>query len=91
MMKTLLSIGLSTVVLFAMMPAAMAETASKKEIRNDRVSVSKQIAQYDINPFADTKRMMRNDRVSYSFPELKETTQEKKTRIMRNDRVTVNR
>lgn len=92
MMKTLISVGVSVAVLFTVMTSASADVV-KKEIRNDRVTVTKtastQIAQYDINPFKDRERKMRNDRVNYAFPKVEAAVQEKKQRVMRNDRVSV--
>lgn len=84
-MKTLLSVVLSSVVLTATMSSAMAAD-TQKVVRNDRVTVNKGIAQYDINPFVDQKRIARNDRVSYNLPKV-EKKAEKKERIVRNDRV----
>ncbi|WP_168377985.1 hypothetical protein [Acinetobacter cumulans] len=52
------------------------------------MQVSKQIAQYDINPFVDSRRVIRNDRAQYSFPKVKKVA-EKQSRIARNDRVSM--
>lgn len=89
-MKSLYAFALSSVVLAATVPAAMANADTKKEMRNDRIYIKQGIAQYDINPFVDRKRAERNDRVSYVLPK-GEVNRENKTvnkqRIIRNDRV----
>lgn len=84
-MKALLSVVLSSVVLTATMSSAMA-VETQKVIRNDRVTVTQGIAQYDINPFVDQKRVMRNDRVNYNLAKT-EKKAVKQERIVRNDRV----
>lgn len=86
-MKSLIAFSIS-VITFVGMSTAFAAQPAKTEIRNDRVTVKKQIAQYDINPFVDSKRVARNDRISYSFP--KPTARQAKVnkeKVVRNDRV----
>lgn len=89
-MKSLYAFALSSVVLIATIPAAMANVDSKNVMRNDRISINQAIAQYDINPFVDSKRMARNDRISYVLPKDEMNKENKivsKKRIIRNDRV----
>lgn len=93
-MKTLGSVSFSIVILCASMTSVYASPHAKSQLRNDRVSVSKGIQQYDINPFIDSKRVVRNDRVSYSNPKVKvkdETSAVQKHRFVRNDRMIVNK
>ena len=89
-MKSVLTMGLCSIALMVAMPS-MASNSDHK-VRNDRVFVSKGIAQFDINPFTDSKRVVRNDRVSYSRPQVESTTETvavEKHRYVRNDRVTI--
>ena len=93
-MKASLSVVVCSIVLSIMMPSAIACATDKKEIRNDRVSVSKSIPQFDINPFTDSKRVVRNDHISYSHPKVEadqnaETTTSQKRRYIRNDHVII--
>lgn len=93
-MKTSIKMGVCSIALLIAMPTAMAHGTDKKHVRNDRVSVSKGIQQFDINPFVDSKRVVRNDRVSYSHPKVDvkdETLAVQKHRFVRNDRVIVNK
>lgn len=89
-MKTLLSLGIATIV----MTSAISTQASNSttQLRNDRVTVTKNIHQYEINPFTDSKRVVRNDRVRYSSPQVErstETVTAEKRRYVRNDRVSI--
>lgn len=93
-MKTSLSMGACAIALLIAMPSAMAHGTDNKQVRTDRVSVSKGIQQFDINPFVDSKRVVRNDRVSYSNPKVEvkdESLAVQKHRFVRNDRVIVNK
>ena len=95
-MKASLSISVCSLVLFISIPTLASDT-NQKEIRNDRISVSKSIQQFDINPFSDSKRIVRNDHIRYSHPKAEtdhkdddaETTIKKKRRYIRNDHVTI--
>lgn len=87
-MKILVIAVMGSLLSMGLMQSAQADSAKQKMVRNDRVQVSKQIAQYDINPFVDNRRVMRNDRVQYSFPKVKKVD-EKQPSIVRNDRVRV--
>ncbi|WP_338560162.1 hypothetical protein [Acinetobacter sp. KS-LM10] len=92
-MKTLLSVALSSVMIVSVIPSAFAAD-TQKVTRNDRVSVSKGIPQYDINPFVDNKRAVRNDRVSHSSSKVQKQDEKqavKKERIVRNDRVVLSK
>lgn len=82
-MKTYLSVVLSSVIYTAILSSAMAED-TEKAVTNDRFMVNKGIAQYDINPFVDQQRVMRNDRVS---KDLGQMDTENKADIVCNDRV----
>ena len=86
-MKTFVSLVVVSMLSVVMMQSALAES-SEKMMRNDRVQVTKHVAHYDINPFVDSRRVIRNDRVQYNMPKV-EKVAEKKQRIMRNDRVSV--
>ncbi|NHC02842.1 hypothetical protein G9F31_03520 [Acinetobacter sp. 187] len=89
-MKTALKMGLCSIALIMAMPAMASN--SDHQVRNDRVSVSKGIQQFDVNPFTDSKRVIRNDRVSYSHPNVEtatETVAVQKHRYVRSDRVTI--
>ena len=86
-MKTFVSLVVVSMLSVVMMQSALAES-SKKMMRNDRVQVTKHVAYYDINPFVDSRRVIRNDRVQYNMPKV-EKVAEKKQRNMRNDRVSV--
>lgn len=88
-MKTLLSVALCAIGVCVASSAAMANPSAKKEIRTDRVSVSSNIQQFDINPFTDSKRVVRNDRVSYSHANVEKKAVVHKKRILRNDRMIV--
>ncbi len=91
-MKTSFKMSVCSLALFVVMPAAMAHTTEKKQIRNDHVSVSKGIQQYDINPFVDSKRVVRNDHVRYSNPKVETDTEVmQKHRFVRNDHVIVSK
>ncbi|WP_180147101.1 hypothetical protein [Acinetobacter sp. YH12052] len=87
-MKILVIAVMGSLLSMGFMQSAQADSSKQKMVRNDRVQVSKQIAQYDINPFVDSRRVMRNDRVQYSFPKVKKVA-EKQPSIVRNDRVRV--
>ncbi|WP_180054264.1 hypothetical protein [Acinetobacter sp. YH12142] len=87
-MKILVIAAVGSLLSMGLMQSAQADSAKQKMVRNDRVQVSKQIAQYDINPFVDSRRVMRNDRVQYSFSKVKKVA-EKQPSILRNDRVRV--
>ena len=89
-MKTVLSMGMTTLILFVTMPSSWADTV-KKDMRNDRISMTKPIAQYDINPFSDQQRVVRNDRVNYTVSNVEKPSTDKKRRIIRNDRVSISR
>ena len=69
--------------------SAQASDNVKKQIRNDRVSVSSSIPQFDINPFSDRKRVVRNDRVSYSKPKVNVESSSTKKTFVRNDHIIV--
>lgn len=91
-MKTLLSVALSSVMIVSVISSAFAADTQKVTC-NDRVSVSKGIPQYDINPFVDNKRAVRNDRVSYSSSKVQQYEKQavKKERIVRNERVVISK
>ena len=63
-MKTLVIAIMGSLLSMGLMQSVQAEPSTQQMMRNDRVQVSKQIAQYDINPFVDSRRVIRNDRVS---------------------------
>jgi hypothetical protein len=89
-LKTLLSLGIATIVMTSTVSTQASN--STKQLRNDRVTVTKNIHQYEINPFTDSKRVVRNDRVSYSLPQLERSTESvvaDKHRYVRNDRVSI--
>lgn len=89
-MKTALKLGLCSIAVVLSIPAMASN--SDHQVRNDRVSVAKGIQQFDINPFTDSKRVIRNDRVSYSQPKVDmdtETVAVEKHRYVRTDRVTI--
>ena len=101
-MNTSFKMGVCAVAFMLAMPAAMACATEKKQIRTDRVSVSQGISQFDINPFADSKRVVRNDRVSYLHPKVQnevaadaedevETVAVEKHRYVRSDHIIVNK
>lgn len=90
-MKHWLSMGLSSVILFGFISSVQAEDDMKKQQRNDRISVHKGIAQFDINPFSDRKRKIRNDHISYSTPKIEAKSNETRKSFKRNDRVTVSK
>lgn len=89
-MKTVLSMGMTTLVIFVTMPSSWADTV-KKDMRNDSIIITKPIAQYDINPFSDQQRVVRNDRLAYTISNVEKPSTDKKRRIMRNDRVSISR
>lgn len=89
-MKNLFSLSIVTLLMTSVI-SAQASTESK-QIRNDRMSVSKNFHQFEINPFSDSKRVVRNDRISYAKPKVEDTTEtvvEKKKRVVRSDRVSI--
>ena len=75
-MKTSVSVCLTSLLLLGAMTAAQASNQAEKQLRNDRVAVSKGIQPYDINPFSDSqqRRVTRNDRVRYAQPKVKPDT-----------------
>lgn len=88
-MKSTLLLALSVIVATAS-TAAFAEVETKKIHRSDRIVVVKnQIPQVDINPFNETKRVVRTDRVSYDLPKMESEPAAKVKRIVRNDRVII--
>ncbi len=63
-MKSLYAITLASIVFAATTSVTMANTETKEVMHNDRMSNTQGIAQYDINPFVDSKRAARHDRAS---------------------------
>ena len=64
----------------------LAETKTEKVMRNDRVVINKPVVEFDINPFVDRQRILRNDRINYTVVKNSKKIV-KQERIMRNDRV----
>ena len=64
-MKSLYAFALSSAVLTITSSTTMANTATPKLMQNDCVAVIQGIAQYDINPFTDSKRLTCHDRIRY--------------------------
>ncbi|SEL63445.1 hypothetical protein [Acinetobacter sp. DSM 11652] len=88
-MKTSMMLAFSMFCL-SLTNVTYAEQDVKKIVRNDRVTVVKhQIPQFDINPFVDSKRIARTDRVGYVLPKTEAEASPKKTRITRNDRIVI--
>lgn len=84
-MKTLGSVVLSSVVLATTMSFAVA--AETQNVRHHKsMTVNKGIAQYDINPFIDQKRMLQNERLKKSLSKSESNTSKQK-RVVANDGV----
>lgn len=64
-MKSLYAFALTSAVLAMTSSTTMANTDRPKLMQNDCVAVIQGIAQYDINPFTDSKRVTCNDRIRY--------------------------
>ena len=91
-MNTLFPLGLSSVLLCGVLSSAYASTTPHAQLRNDRVSISKTLRQVDSHPFADSKRIMRTDRVTYHHPHLKTVSNvhdHEQVRVRCNDHVSV--
>lgn len=86
LMKMLLSTALMSIVVLGTAPMAWAETKTEKVMRNDRVVINKPVVEFDINPFVDRQRILRNDRINYTVVKNSKKIV-KQERIMRNDRV----
>lgn len=68
----------------------MANESSHKVVRNDRVSINKSFQPMDINPFVDSKRVIRTDRVSYQLPKVDTETKTIEDKPMiQNDRIII--
>lgn len=78
-MKSLYAFALTAVVFAAATSATMANTETKEAMRNDRVSANQGIAQYDINPFVDSKRAARHDRASDALIKSEKRSERKAT------------
>lgn len=64
-MKSLYAFAFTSAVLATTTSTTMANTDTHKLMQNDCVSVIQGIAQYDINPFTDSKRVTCHDRIRY--------------------------
>lgn len=85
-MKTWLSVASISLFIMSTAPTAWADVKTEKVMRNDRVIINKPVVEFDINPFVDRQRIMRNDRVNYTVVKNQKQFAKQK-RIMRNDRI----
>lgn len=82
MNKVLLSISSMLFLVLTSQTAMASDTA--KVSRSDHITVQQGIKVYEINPFTDSKRQMRTDRVSVKKASAKKT---ETIQIKRTDRV----
>lgn len=81
-MKTVVSFAMSAVVLMSMSQTVMAQTASEKVVRSDRIAFTKSKVAKPI----ETKSVKRTDRVKFNLPTMEQPTL-KSERIQRTDRI----
>ena len=81
-MKKSLMMSLSTVILMSMSAVAVADTASKKVVRSDRISFQTPVK----TEAPKVQRIQRTDRVVFNMPQMEQPSLQKK-RVVRSDRI----